>query len=493
MQKKYNNNKKNIFGTSVVSGLCFIIFFLSATFSRAAEVQLPGLASNATLPTYIAYFFKLGVYLTIFIAVLSFAIGGIGLIMSGGNAGLEKESKDRMKGSAFGLALAVIAFLILKTINPAIATPALSPLPAVSSSNNGPGVYFTDNTTYAEAPQSVAGSDIPTKLNNIKYICNNSGGPNIIVWQYQNTDFTGLKKSSIISCGNSTSVDAASLQWDYEKPGIYLCQNGCNSDDTCQGLMSTLINNDKTPTCDPNCSNNWGRSGGKGIRFVNDVANNIYYGTVLTTGVSLVANDYEHSGSCTFPIMSKFKAVDCEDKDIKNNSIDASNYLSLAFITMNNNATSKIGVNFYSNPNGWTTDNHSKLTAGIYNSKITSQANPFLEIDPSQMCYNYSNSITPTSNQYKCGVNHNNFCGVGNKMNCSTGAVETVQDRIGSLQINNGENYLVAMYSGINYSNGTLQPNIYCQIFRGTVPNFNAITFPQYYNPLTDIYVIRTK
>ena len=542
MAKKYNNFK-NIFLAMTTAGLCFVIFFLNVKYAFALEVQLPGLASNPTLPTYVAYFFGLGVYLTIFVAGISFAVGAVGLIMSGGNSGLASESKGRMKSSIFGLALAAIAFLILKTASPATTTPTINPLPTISPTNNGPGVYFTDNTNYVPAPQSVSGSDIPTKLNNIKYICGTTGctsgqcmgpdnqcstgacnlgtanGPDIIVWQYQNTDFTKLQQSTILSCGSSVSVNAGSLQWDYEKNGIYLCSQGCNSDGTCQGLMSPLINSDQTPMSPGFNTNNWGTNV-QGIRFVNDSANNTYYGAILSSSDTTA---YENSGSCSFPIISKFNASDCETQDIKENSINSSYYLNLAVFSVLNNSVSKIGVNFYSNPNGWTTNNQEKLTAGIYNVKTSncpsgqcvgsdnqcsagacgsnnSGGNQYVEMDPSQMCYDYSNSIVPTSGQYKCGVAHNNFCGVGNETNCSSNATETVQDGIGSLQISGGsENYLVAIYSGQsilynNSSSGTaLQSNNYCQIFRNSVPNFNALSFPQYYEPVTDVYVIKTK
>ena len=184
----------------------------------------------------------------------------------------------------------------------------------------------------------------------------------------------------------------------------------------------------------------------------------------------------------------------------------------ITVFTTGNNLVSKIGVNFYSNPNGWVTNNQGKLTSGIYNAKIKSQSDQALEINPSQMCYDYSNSIVPISKQYKCDVSHNNFCGLPNKTNCSSNALETTQDGMGSLQINNSENYLVALYAGINLiynSSGThsqtFQYNTHCQVFRNTVSNLNAISsvgWPVFlqsdnpvttYDPLTDVYVIRTK
>ena len=92
MIKEYIN-KKNIFG------LFLGIFFLSAQSALALEVQLPGLPNNSSVAGYTAYFFGLGVYMAIFIAAISFTVGAVTLIMSAGNASLEKEAKDRMKSS----------------------------------------------------------------------------------------------------------------------------------------------------------------------------------------------------------------------------------------------------------------------------------------------------------------------------------------------------------------------------------------------------------
>jgi hypothetical protein len=260
-----------------------------------------------------------------------------------------------------------------------------------------------------------------------------------------------------------------------------------------------------------------------GVRFVNDPTNNIYYGAIFSSTNSFDVSAYEASGKCSFPVVSKFSATDCETTDIKNNPLNYSSS-SVAVFTIGNNATSKLGVNFYSNPNGWVTNIQGKLTSGVYNGKTavcssgscmaadgtcsseactgSSPTNQIVEINPSQMCYNYTNSVVPISNQYKCGVNHNNSCGIANKTNCSATSLETVQDGIGSLQIDSTERYLVALYSGTNFptynsmtgvTTPVIQYNLYCQIFRNTASNFNALTFPQYFSPITDVYLIRTK
>ena len=592
MIKKSKDLNLNIFqkikGGSFIL-LFFILLFLNTQSVFALEVQLPGLANNASLPAYVSYFFGLGVYLTMFVAAISFAVGAVSLILSAGNAGAATEAKNRMKSAMLGLTLGAISFLILQTINSAIVTPTLNPLPTPNpqTTTTGPGVYFTDgNNNYIETPKSVSAGDVPIKFNKINYICDKSGGLNIIVWEQPDQGSTDLPKSTIVACNGSLNITNIknALNWDYETPGMYYCSDGCNSDGTCQGETSTVISESMES---PN-SEISGYFDIKGIRFVNDTSNYTYFGSILCSGKNNVFytsncmnpyNDYnsnyycawniynsyaknnfttataiDPSGygggfpgdNCTAPILSKTAATDCVTTDIKGNSAiiigyDGNNkpiYYGtwgsvVSLLPINQKVVSQYGVNFYSKPNGWSTNTSQKITSGIFNVKVPVSANsgnqisPLIEMLPSQMCYDYSNSVVPISGQFKCGLTHNNYCGVGNTTYCSNDAIESAQDAIGSMQISDKEKYVVAIYTGnppsypgttthdpnfISVYNGSAnfvnngRPS--CQIFDSTVSNSNSTGLLNTYYPytqwvvdwsseisapITDIYIIPVK
>ena len=134
--------------------LLFIMFFYSADFALALEInypQIPGLpkiTDNSGFPDYVGYFFTLGTYLAGALALMSFAVGAVQMIMSAGNPTTAGDAKGRMMGSILGLVLTISAFLILKTINPTLIIPTLTPLPGVA------GVFYTNGTDFKPAETS---------------------------------------------------------------------------------------------------------------------------------------------------------------------------------------------------------------------------------------------------------------------------------------------------------------------------------------------------
>jgi hypothetical protein len=138
MIKKYQKNRHPLFLSFLV-----IVLFLGANSVFALEVPLPGLSNNPTLPQYIVYFFQWGISIAGILALISFTIGAVGLIMSGDNPELAGNSKDRMKSAVLGLVLVAASFIIINTINPMLITPTLTPLtPVVITTPPTPGVYY---------------------------------------------------------------------------------------------------------------------------------------------------------------------------------------------------------------------------------------------------------------------------------------------------------------------------------------------------------------
>src|SRR3989344_5618632 len=127
--QKFKKYTLFIFIILLLLGSASFVFALEARYPRVPG--LPAVTGTSELGDYIGYFFGLGMYLAGVLAVVSFAVGAIQLIMAASSPEMEKEGKDRMKGSLLGLFLTLSAFIILQTINPSFITPSLTPLPGV--------------------------------------------------------------------------------------------------------------------------------------------------------------------------------------------------------------------------------------------------------------------------------------------------------------------------------------------------------------------------
>ena len=125
--------------------LGFLVFslFLAVNFVSAIEVDL-GLGDNPKLPEYVAFLFGWVISIAGVLALISFTIGAVQLIISGDSPEVSSSAKDRMKGAVLGLVLTLSSFLILKTINPNLINLTTKPLPEVviAPPPPQPGVYF---------------------------------------------------------------------------------------------------------------------------------------------------------------------------------------------------------------------------------------------------------------------------------------------------------------------------------------------------------------
>jgi len=127
------------------SAMLLIFTFINIGIARALEVPLLGLPDNPTLPQYVTFLFSWAISIAGALAVISFAIGAVGYLISLDSAEIKSNSVDRMKSAILGLLLILASFLILNTINPALVTPTIEPLPAVAPAPPPPpqpGVYF---------------------------------------------------------------------------------------------------------------------------------------------------------------------------------------------------------------------------------------------------------------------------------------------------------------------------------------------------------------
>lgn len=131
---------------------CIIAFCFSANIASAAqlEVQYPAISgqtigADTTLPEYVLYLFKAGMFVGFFAVFLSLTIAGVIYLLSPAKPDLRASAKDRVGGAISGLLILVSTYLIITTINPQLSIlrisqlPSLPPPPPVAAI---PGVYF---------------------------------------------------------------------------------------------------------------------------------------------------------------------------------------------------------------------------------------------------------------------------------------------------------------------------------------------------------------
>lgn len=78
------------------------------------------LSKNVTLKQYLTWAYKFVLALTGFLAVMMIVIGGVEYVISGANESMRGEAHKRIWGAITGLILALVAYLVLYTINPSL-------------------------------------------------------------------------------------------------------------------------------------------------------------------------------------------------------------------------------------------------------------------------------------------------------------------------------------------------------------------------------------
>ena len=75
---------------------------------------------NVTLKDYLTWAYKFVLALTGFLAVMMIVIGGVEWIISGASESMRSEAKKHINGAITGLIIALVAYLVLYTINPSL-------------------------------------------------------------------------------------------------------------------------------------------------------------------------------------------------------------------------------------------------------------------------------------------------------------------------------------------------------------------------------------
>jgi hypothetical protein len=446
---------------SLILFVClFLAFFASGTVLAADKLEvtypqilgLPHVGPNSSLANLVGYWFGLLVYATGGIAIISFAIGAIQLMMSP-NPEMVGNAKDRMIGSVIGLTLTISAFVILRTINPALVEPVLENLPT------GNGVFLTSGSKYIQAPGGAGDvSLLDPSYDLLLYKCD-TGRP-LLVWLYSQKDFkySSGDRSIRITCGGSVNIGSAgSYKWAYEVPGVYYCLNGC-SGDMCSGYMSEVRTTSQEQIEEPFKNNI------KGVRVVNDTNASIYYGAIMHKEIGLA-----NGGACTQPIYFENNGG-CRGINIPAFSAD---------IYAWNKADPVIsgdGVTLYSETYGWNADVESggyEIYPNEINKFFTGNSEDFefdwtdVESTDAALCNEYPDLSCWEENPSNDDAS---YIMAGACCPCMS-----FKDCSGSMRIKG--DYLVALYSDAEDKDGN--KFLYCQTFAEDVENLDAYDYVQ--------------
>ena len=311
MEKKY---KKFLFAIVVLA------FLTAGGFASALEIKdypnVPGVGTitkDSTLPQFVRYFFGLGMYLAGLIALISLTVGAVQYIMSAGNPGMAGDAADRMKGSILGLILLLSAFLIMKTINPVLTTPTITPLPETA------GVYYMKGKELRPAQSS--DPDLSAQksegFNMIKYKCSTKSEPNLIVWLYPKENFNPGSsdykqvKVILVACEGEINMEGLSLKWMKETEGIYYFM-----EEGCAGFRSGPVLSSEDQISEPFKNNI------KSIKVINNPGTSTYYGAIFHENIGA-----DRGGECTEALMGgavKNGAIDNYCADVSEYGISPS-------------------------------------------------------------------------------------------------------------------------------------------------------------------------
>ncbi len=314
--------------------LLFAVVFLFLTFSHSAFAleatyptipNAPPIGTNSSLAEYIQYFFVFATAVAGIIGVISIVIGGIQILLAGGNPGAISAARERIFDSILGIILLMFSYIILNTINP-----QLTSLKVLGGPQD-PGVYLIGNVTatidnpdgiiYKQLGSSGAISDTSTieaPYTQFKYICN-PGGKKILLSVYDETDFNISRTENggpnvntmVVNCGDpaiNIKSPILSFNWEYEEAGIYLYLTT-----DCTGIRTSVLNTTgEIPYFD--YQDNLTQQVGS-FRIVSGDDDYLRYGVIFSK-----TQDY-NGGECTPPIINSQPGSKCytmpTDKDFE--------------------------------------------------------------------------------------------------------------------------------------------------------------------------------
>lgn len=159
------------------------IFFLSFVgFAHAQNYQplapLPGITGSydtSSLSGYLQTVFQIGIGVAAGLAVIMIVLGGI-QYMSTDAIGGKEEGKDKITSALWGLLLALISFVILNTINPALVSTSLN-IDQASTNGTSPNMIQPVTSTGGAATPSTSAAPLTPVSNPSSNTTGNTPAP----------------------------------------------------------------------------------------------------------------------------------------------------------------------------------------------------------------------------------------------------------------------------------------------------------------------------
>jgi len=400
---------------------------------------------NTELPELISFIANILIFGGGFIAIVFLVKAAIELIISGGSPTRVEEAKKTIKNAILGLILLVGSYTSLRTINPLLVTPTMTPLPPAE------GLYYTNGTDFLPAPFfQMDNSQVPQGWQ-LFYKCTN--WPALYLWLFPKKDFQAIdekgKDSGIsvkrITCGTTLNLSSeGSYKASFEQPGLYICAGQCNTEDIiCNDNMSEAISsNIAFPEL---FKNNQSIS----LLFVNNPTNNIYYSAIF------LSNPFDEVGNCSNVYNLKNKKEPPKERvcyTLKENP-PSLNYIIVFIPNYDNPENLGEKIVFYSEP--WGPSIGAKAGSFILENKEMFKGDEFIYTIPtSKITFSYQNN--PRRAEYK-------------------NLYRSFAQRPGSIDFQ-GNYFLIIKTSNTDFSS--------CQIFTKDVFNFKLTPFwAQKYSP----------
>ncbi|MEK7181693.1 MAG: pilin [Patescibacteria group bacterium] len=180
-------NKKNLSLGFLIAGLLFFtpLFAHAQGYNYQLLEKIPGINTNGDISSYVESIYNVALVLTVLSAVFMLTVGGFMYLTSAGNTSRLGSAKNIIFDSIFGLVLALVAWLILNTINPDLVRLTINGLSATPQSQQaGSGGGTSPVTGKPIVPPTLTAQNAASTILSTSNInaagsgsCKSAGGP----------------------------------------------------------------------------------------------------------------------------------------------------------------------------------------------------------------------------------------------------------------------------------------------------------------------------
>lgn len=185
------------------------LFLPQKTLAEGLEINYPtitdvkgnklNIGADTDLPNYLRYVFTAGIFVGFFAVFLSLIWAGVLYLLSPAMPDALSNAKDRVSGAISGLLILATLYLIMTTINPALAIfklNKLDPIPPAPDSPTPAGVYFYNSSDCSGDSSTKTSSmpdlgDLKNRVNSVSIVHHPSENLYYIAVLYDLINFSG--------------------------------------------------------------------------------------------------------------------------------------------------------------------------------------------------------------------------------------------------------------------------------------------------------------